>query len=399
MTRSRSRVLVVIGVFAMVLGAMAPTAMGKKGPPSGETAGNNLSFPVIWAEGVAKVLPGTPGMVPLTNGAWWYQWGTNGVDPDVTPASCPPDPDNSAYCDDGIAGQFNPLLVPGEPPADNPLPLARAYLQKDVNNVWQAESFSMKNTDGTYLAAVNVDLIDWGDNLESQDWTTRSQVRTEVVLFEDSTALVGDPEPAELAFPMLEYAMRHTSGWGINEVHGLETSLDAVPVIGPGTQATVYSNCARLVIQKLLVARDDPALADLVWVTGEGWTGEGLIAEPLFNKPVWEGGDGPGYYAAEINVKGRIIYGYTWNVRQLNDGPGDYRITFALDPTGLCPTELNTFFAEGITSILVPIEVPEETAIVEVEPTVGGTGVLSTLLNLTYMDIHIVQRGGGGGRP
>ncbi len=49
---------------------------------------------------------------------------------------------------------------------------------------------------------------------------------------------------------------------------------------------------------------------------------------PDFNKRVYEEGDGPGYYNAEINVKGRIIYGYTWNVRQLNEGAGDYRHHF-----------------------------------------------------------------------
>ena len=40
-------------------------AKGHPGPPSGHEAGNNLSYPVIWAEGVTKVAPGTPGMVPL----------------------------------------------------------------------------------------------------------------------------------------------------------------------------------------------------------------------------------------------------------------------------------------------------------------------------------------------
>ena len=68
-----------------------------KGPPTAETAGNNLSFPVIWAEGdqgeeAKKTLPGTSGMDPFLGGEWWYQWGSNGSDPNITPASCPPDP-------------------------------------------------------------------------------------------------------------------------------------------------------------------------------------------------------------------------------------------------------------------------------------------------------------------
>lgn len=374
----------------------------KQGKPTGgETAGNNLSFPVIWAEGVTKVLPGAPGMTPVLNGEWWYQWGTNGTDPDVTPASCPPDPDNPLFCDDGIPGQFDENLVPGQPPADNPLPLAKAFLQKDQNNVWQAASFDSK------IYQVNVDWIDWGDNLESVDWYTRSQVRTEVVLFED--AVGGDAEA--YPWPMLEYEMRHTDGWGINEVHGMAADLADVALLGPGTQATIYSNCARLTIQKLLVDRGDTRLVDLIWVPGEGWTEPSedpenpgqpypfdLINPHIFNGSVHEGGDGPGYYSAEINVKGRIIYGYTWNVRQLNEGAGDYRITFSFDASD-GSNSLNTFFEYGTTQILVPLEEELLVAAAEEgeEPGGGAVGVLDFDNNLTYMDVRILERGGGGG--
>ncbi|HEX6230815.1 MAG TPA: hypothetical protein VF029_03810, partial [Actinomycetota bacterium] len=368
---STSRVSVVFAVAVVATLALVPVASAK-GPGGGgggggghtETAGNNLSFPVLWAEGVTKTLPGSPGMTPVLTGEWWYQWGTNGVDPNVSPASCPPDPDDLTFCDDGITGSATGP-EPGTPGADNPLPLARAYLQKEPLNVWQADSLSMTHS------LVNVDLIDWGDNLESVDWTTRSQVRTEVVLFEDQAA--GDAElgtDGSTIWPMLEYGMRHTSGWGIDEVHGLEASLEGVPVPVVNTQATVYSACARLTIQKLAVSRVEPELAILDWVAGTGWTEpegypDDLVKEPIFNKPVWESGDGPGYYAAEINVKGRIIYGYTWSLPKLNDGAGDYRITFSLDPTGVCPYTLNTVFAGEITEIIVPIE---EEATAEAEP-------------------------------
>ncbi len=258
------------------------------------------------------------------------------------------------------------------------------------------------------MVPLNVHWIDWGDNLESVDWYTRSQVRTEVVLFQD------------LLTPMTEYEMRHTSGWGIDEVHGLAANLDGTPIPGAGTRATVYSNCARLTIQKLLVDRDDPRLVDLEWVPGEGWTEpegyeDDLINPHIFNGSVHEGGDGPGYYSAEINVKGRIIYGYTWNVRQLHDdalntsGAGDYRITFSFDEAcGLA--DLNTFFVDGVTQIMVPLEEEIVTAAAEEgeEPGGGATGVLvpadfdgetGELIggNLTYIDIAILERGGGGG--
>ena len=103
---------------------------GGNRPPTGETTGNNLSFPVIWAEGVAKALRGTQGLVQ-TQGAYWYQWGTNGEDPDVVPASCPSDPDENpgdGYCDDGVVGTLT--IKAGVPVANHPLELSALICRK-----------------------------------------------------------------------------------------------------------------------------------------------------------------------------------------------------------------------------------------------------------------------------
>ena len=214
--------------------------------------------------------------------------------------------------------------------------------------------------------------------------------------------------------------MRHVSGWGINEVHGLAVDQSGTVMLGTGVQATVYSPCARLTIQKLLVDRDDPdtgapnpVLASLVWDgIGKEWSGEGLVNPPIFNKAVWAAGDGPDYYSAEINVKGKIIYGYTWDVRKLNDftvnegeADGDYRITFSFDES--CGTAmLNTFFESANaetgdpgTQLLLPIE-EEEVSILE-EDEGGDTGGANAVIdydnNLTYIDVRILERTGGGG--
>ena len=380
--RNLLKIIAVAGVCCLLFpsGLMAEPPEGKGPPDGGETAGNNLSYPVIWAEGVQKVLSGTPGMDPLLTGEWWYWWGTEGVDPDIVPLSCAPDTEDTYYCEDGDDDLSTlPTEVPGEGYEDA---LVKAYLQKDTGNIWQAESADWSD------APVDIDWIDWGDNLESVDWYTRSQVRTEVVLFQD------------LNPSMSEYEMRHTSGWGINEVHGLAASLSDVAMAGSGTRATVYSNCARLTIQKLLVDRDDIQLADLIWEPGQGWTEpelypEDLINPHIFNGSVHEGGDGPGYYSAEINVKGRIIYGYTWNVKNMNEGAGDYRLTFSFDTT--CgAVGLNTFFTDGVTQILVPLE-EVVTASTEEEPGGGAVGVLDFDNNLTYIDVRILERSGGGG--
>jgi hypothetical protein len=374
-TRAPRLVLVTLAALAIALPVSAAKGPGG-GPPGGEATGNNLSYPVWWAEGVAKTLRGTPGMTPVLAGSWWYWWGTDAAG---NPLACAPDPDDPAYCDDGRLGTVKSLPGTG---------WIRAFLQQDSYNTWQAGSVDAS------LEDVVVDLIDWGDNLESSDFNLRSMARVEVVLLENLTT------------PMLEYGMRHLSGWGQTEMHGLATlpgPIDQPPVaevindVVPG-QATIYSHCARLTIQKLLVPREQ-LLANpsaVTWVTSSGWTttdptAPPLVAEPLFNLAVHQSGDGPGYYSAEINVKGKIVYGYTWNVRRLNDGAGDYRLTFSFDP--LCGTvALNTFFVDGATTILLAVE--EELA-VTAEPTTGGDAQIDFANNLTFIDVRILDTRGG----
>ena len=266
-------------------------------PPT--TTGNNLSFPVIWSDNTQLTLRGTPEMEPQLEGEWWYVWGDDPIDPNSDVFSCPPDPENETLCADGS--------IPG---SEN---LVKAYLQKDEGNVWQAG-----NVPGNYQMTY-VDSIDWGDNLESVDWTTRSQIRTEVVLY-------------KMVSSMQEYVMKHVDAWGTDEVHGIAVDLEGNVMEGPGNRATVYTDNARLTIQKLNV---DPDLIQedmLEWVSGVGWheTPEvevDLINPPILNSAIYEGGA----YSAEVNVKGKIIYGYTWNVRKNNEGEGYYRITFSFD--------------------------------------------------------------------
>ena len=346
------------------------------------TEGNNLSFPVIWSDGYEKTLrePPVEGEA-LLDGEWWYVWGEDPIDPNYPIYSCKPNSIVPELCTDASA------------PGDDLSDIYKAYIQKVPSNVWQATNFAA--TEPLY-----VDLIDWGDNLESIDWGVRSMVRTEVVLYEN------------LETPVVEYAMRHVDGWGEDEVHGLQTTLDDEIVYGPGTQATVYSHNARLTIQKLNVDRDSIPEDGLTWEPSTGWKstvpGDTLVNPPLLNMAVYEAADGPGYYNAEVNVKGKVIYGYTWNLRHMNEGTGTYRITFSFDSEG-GPVALNTFFDE-LTQILVPIEEEAVSKIVltangdteseDGEGSRGGTGIIDAANNLTYMDIRIVEghgEGGGGG--
>jgi hypothetical protein len=325
---------------------------GIPGPPGGESLGNNLSFPVVFSDGFTKPLRGEYGSPQFFDADLWYVWSDGNckfitVDPDLTcPAELPPD--------------------------------ATAVYQQQGESNWQAESVTLTPAPGSELY---VDWIDWGDNLEAVAWYLNSKVRTEVVLIQDLVA------------PMTAFEMVWLSGLGMNELWGTNTAtLD-------NAQATVYTHCARLYIQRLFIDREDITEGALTWVAGTGWTetvpppeGDDLIGEAFVDKPVWLGGDGPGYYSAEINVKGKVIYGYNWDVNKENEGEGDYRITFAVDGE-YCTATLNTFFDMN-TTIVVP---EEESAVIEEEPVgEGGITGIDYTNNLTYIDVMIKGRKGGG---
>ena len=353
--------------------------------PDGESAGNNLSYPVIWTDGPSLTLRGERWLEPTKNGVFYLVWGEDPIDPQAPLYSCPPDATGEA-CEDGSTPWGTD-------------PYWRAYVQKDPLNEWQAFNYNGAS-DGLWV----IDSVDWGDNLESVDWTIRSQVRTEVVLYEGIPESV-DFEPGTEPFQN-QYAMRHAFGWGITEVHGLQTTPDdqLVPVaeVNP---ATVYTPNARLTIQKINVESRDEIPADnlnLTWdpVTN-GWVdpaNTGLFNPPLFNEAVWEkDSDGPGGYSAEVNVKGKVIFGYTWNVREMNEDLGYYRITFSFDNNSTIP--LNTQINETTTIMLPPVE-GEVTASAEDEggDTGGATPKIDGINKLTYIDVLIRKnRGAGGG--
>ena len=356
--------------------------MSSKGKPdpTEETVGNNLSFPVIWSDGGTKALRGTMGTVTSLNGTWWGVWGEDPIDPQAPLFSCGPYIGDVDAC---IDAEY------------------KAFIQKDPNNEWQAINWDLTER-------INVDGIDWGDNLESIDWSLRSQVRTEVVLYENTATYNGE---------VIEYAMRHADSWGIDEVHGLQTELLNNDIVyGPGDIATVYTPNARFTIQKLDVENLEGIESKLKWRHKDGWTeaddytGNDVVNDvPLFNMVINDAGDGPGFYNAEVNVKGKIIYGYTWNVRSNNEGAGYYRLTFSFDDDTTNGPALNTYFKQGETEIILPIE-EEEVAGKRINPisdddgdsgegTRGGVAVIDFDNNLSYMDIFIIAKttGSGGG--
>ncbi len=139
----RATTIILSAVLALTLAGSAMAA-----PPSGEEeAGNNLSYPVIWAEGSQLTLTGDPTAPHL-----------------VTPVD------------------FNGVNV---------------YLQ-GTENTWQAGSMTAPADTAGGLTDVGVSTFDWGDNLEAKSWPLgqNSQLRVEAVLYRTLAA--------DTAFPPMD---------------------------------------------------------------------------------------------------------------------------------------------------------------------------------------------------
>ncbi|MCL5280690.1 MAG: hypothetical protein M1376_12380 [Planctomycetes bacterium] len=322
----------IVGTVALLICAVYPnqTARAQKEEPTGT---NNLSYPVIWADGTPLVSFVTESWT----GSYWieYQWTAE----DDTPMI---------------------LLWPGDedPPADVPEDATQIkwYVQQDPGNTWQADT--VIGSGETFTVAE----IDWGDNLESNDWTTRSTVRVETVLFNDDV-----PD-------MTAYTMKLLEGLGTDEMWGADKT--SYEVYEASKKPIVYSDEAWLTIQKVpeestltTWSQDDHA-----WQTEDPQ----IPAEPV----VWEKA------SAEINIQGKVVYGYNW-MRTEHAIPGIYRITFSFT----YPPAARTVVIDSATTITA---LSPEAVTIAAEGG-GGTAYIDIANNLTYIDVNIVAGGGSGG--
>lgn len=299
-----------------------------------EEAGNNLSYPVIWAETDGR--PTIPGVYDTDMFGGQILEGTLG-------------PDSTETCWGAV--------------------------QKDLGNSWQAETMDAPPDHA-------VTTIDWGDNLEVKDWNIGKPVRVETGLYDNT-----------LDATMKRYEMCYIGGQGQTEVWGALVSASdasAKPSVIDSTDAMVYTSGARLTIQRI----DDPAQAS--WDAAQRkWVGKGA-AEPVFNSAVYEKtSDGPGSYGAELNVQGKVVYGFNWATDGLYNG--EYRLTFSLDgPSDAFPTGSGTSL-NGAT-ILPSSEEEEEVTISDKAggaPGGGNTAVVDGAKELTYIDVAL----SGGQNP
>jgi hypothetical protein len=295
---------------------------GKGGGGGDEGFGNNLSVPVIFAE--ARGLAGANVLV--------------GGGKDYTATGFRP----VAGLDDGalaalLAGNQLPFFYEGNV-AETYTPFD-AFWQKSAN-VWQAEWDAR-------LGPPTPAIVDWGDNFRSVSYSSTSVIRVEHTLYaNDGTIMQGYPH---------DVTINPSSSSELQAIFDDGQQTVTVPMT-----PTVFSDRARLRIDKL---------------SGPG----GTVTHTLLDKAVYEsfGIDGPGGYGAELNVGGKVVFGYVWDMKKVVMPPGVskegwWRITFSLDA------------GAGVTLDGVAL----------------GDELLATYSpTVTSAEIEILSRRGGGKKP
>jgi fibronectin type 3 domain-containing protein len=258
---------------------------GGGGEPTG-TFGNNLSFPLVFADSYgiagAKITGTWPGVGPFaTLPTFDYNTGLRPLSTETLTAFPYFDPSTQV----SLAGVI--------------------YFPQATASTWQAEW--RNNAAGSQLEVI----VDWGDALLSKTYTASSMVRIETALKQDATI-------AGVTDTMTAYTMKLLSGSQTTELQGTDKSTYA------SATRNVFAINARLKIEKISTdGSPDLLIFDKAVYEGFGTTTEGE-----------GGGSTASKYGAELNVGGILVYGYNFRLSSVTGVPsktGQYRITFSLD--------------------------------------------------------------------
>jgi uncharacterized protein YjdB len=222
-----------------------------------------------------------------------------------------------------------------------------SYFCQQGANVWQAEW--LDGSSGPPRSAE----VKWGDNLTHHTYGTHTQIHVEVSLNDlDAGQLRG-------------FNMTVISGSGPTEMQGTDGSIGQfVP--------TLFTGAARLIVEKL----DDIDTTRAPVLT-------------LLDQGLWQKGDGPGQFGAEVTVSGRLVYGYNFKIQDLDTSIfggahkyGWWRLTLVIGGSG-APAD-NVFLRQVAAQSSEEEEPPKYT------PVVSADG------RRTSLTIYVNKDGGGG---
>lgn len=241
------------------------------GEPTG-TYGNNLSVPMVFADGVG-ILGGEITGTDYTDLA-------TGLRPTATDITDP-----FPYFDPATIYLLNNV----------------SYYKQKTASTWQATWLNGK-------ASLQTVELDWGDNLSSAALSATQTIRVETVLRQYKGTEAWAADVAMSAYPM---ALLY--GSGITEMQG------TTGIAGDATERRVFAATARLKIQKLVDGLPVDHACGFNGSIADGFA----VAD----------GKATARYSAEINVGGSQTYGFNWRLNQCSatDKAGTWRITFSFD--------------------------------------------------------------------
>lgn len=268
--RTKTSLLAMAAVAALAVGGTSAIAAEE------ETLGNNLSMPVVFAEGY-----GITGMKTQPYTTYPTLTEDDGLRPRTEAEVLP-------FLEDGTP-------APNLDMADSVVLDGTTYYMQKGDSTWKAYA-----KDGAANKKV-ASLVYFGDNLTGHQWTTNAKIiHLEMGLQKDMTV------------PQLTYPMTSLSGDKMDEVFGT-TGEPAT-----GTTAKVYTPMGKLVIQKL--DKNHKPIGK------------------IFKQAIYQSfaTDGSGQFATEVTGSGTLSYAYNWFLSDTGDfaKAGWWRITFKIKAQG-----------------------------------------------------------------
>ncbi|MBI4791515.1 MAG: hypothetical protein HY789_01985 [Deltaproteobacteria bacterium] len=329
-----------LAVFILAAAGPRPVAAEE------EEVANNLSFPLVFAEGYG--LTGRP-----------------------------------AYEQSGLPGGIFPVFATEYCFQD-----AEYYLQAS-DSLWQAQ-WSADRLLYPDEPQVSVTL-DWSNEVVGMNWDEKSVIPVAVFLSTslgeekkmtgyEMKALPADILPCDLIEPL---AAEAPALFVASEEEEVDEVWGTTGVTYESNKAGVYSVCARLKIQKI----DQPGP-------------EAAVLATLFNSAVYEGfgvHGRPLWYTAEIDSPGRVVYLYNWNLALMQQAAdvskaGWYRLSFSLDAVAEYTISLGKYIVSEKYSVDCEASLDRLD-----ESDITGVQYLPILKSpsLSYVDIYIAPLAAG----